>query len=111
VCFFNSINRVDPNLEGVAWGWGLLFKIIAAWSFTKMGLLEPTAAVEAMALFHGVQFCKNLGLHSLIVEGDAQLVINLGFAFPKTETAAHMVIWWKTQKLVLRSFPRWQSAT
>jgi ribonuclease HI len=54
-----------------------LFEIIAAWSFTKMGLLEPTAAAaEAMALFHGIQFCKNLGLHSLIVEGDAIVVIS-----------------------------------
>lgn len=50
-------------------------RVKAARSVTKSGFLEPTAA-EALALFEGVRLCKDLGILNLIVEGDAQVVVN-----------------------------------
>jgi ribonuclease HI len=37
--------------------------------------LDPSVA-EALALFHGVNLCKNLGITNLFVESDSQVVIS-----------------------------------
>ena len=50
-------------------------KVKAAWSFSKEGLFEPAAA-EALALFHGLKFCKELIIENLVIEGDSQLVMS-----------------------------------
>jgi hypothetical protein len=49
--------------------------IRAAWSFSRPGLLDPTAA-EASALFHGLKHCKELGVSKLVVEGDSKVIIS-----------------------------------
>jgi hypothetical protein len=46
-----------------------------AWSFSKNGLLDPSAA-KAITLFHGVNLCKNLGISNLCVESDSQVVVS-----------------------------------
>jgi hypothetical protein len=39
-----------------------------------LGYLEPVAA-EALATFYPFFFCKELGLHTIILEGDALQVV------------------------------------
>jgi ribonuclease HI len=50
-------------------------KVRAAWSFSRPGLLDPTA-IEASALFHGLKHCKELGISKLVVEGDSKVIIS-----------------------------------
>jgi hypothetical protein len=57
------------DMEGRRMGMGIILrnhegKVRAAWSLSKPGLLEPAAA-EAVALFHGMKFCKELGISNL----------------------------------------------
>ncbi|XP_059428715.1 uncharacterized protein LOC132162495 [Corylus avellana] len=79
--------------------------VTAARSVTKSGFLEPTAA-EAMAFFEGVWFCKDLGILSLIVEGDAQVVINAILARDPTCSKFSQLV--DDTRSLLRDFPRWQ---
>jgi ribonuclease HI len=50
-------------------------KVRAAWSISRPGLVDPTAA-EASALFHGLNQCKVLGVSKLVVEGDSKVIIS-----------------------------------
>lgn len=43
-------------------------------SFTRLGFLEPTTA-KAMVNVHAAQFCKEMGVHNAILEGDAEVII------------------------------------
>jgi ribonuclease HI len=67
--------------------------------------LDPTAA-EATALFHGVNFCKDLGITNLLIEGDSQVIIS---ATQKQDVSncrfGHLV---DDIGAVMSSFPRWQ---
>lgn len=61
-------------------GFGILVRddqglILAAYSKTIMGRLDPTNA-EAKAALLAILLCKQLGLSHVHLEGDAQLVIN-----------------------------------
>ena len=58
------------DLAGKRMGKGIIVRdhygqVKAAWNFTNEGLFEPAAA-EAMALFHGLNFCKALLIENLI---------------------------------------------
>jgi ribonuclease HI len=68
------------DMEGRRMGMGIILrnhegKVRAAWSLSKPGLLEPAAA-EAVSLFHGMKFCKELGISNLTLEGDSLVVIS-----------------------------------
>ncbi|XP_059442086.1 uncharacterized protein LOC132174450 [Corylus avellana] len=80
-------------------------QVKAARSVTKSGFLEPTAA-EAMALFEGVRLCKDLGILSIIVEGDAQVVINAIQARDPTCSKFGQLV--DDIRSLLRNFSRWQ---
>jgi hypothetical protein len=43
-------------------------------SMTRLGHLEPVAA-EALVAFHASFFCKKLGLHNIILEGDVFQIV------------------------------------
>jgi hypothetical protein len=47
----------------------------AARSITKLCYVDSTIA-EAMTLFQGIMWCRELGIQNVIVEGDAQIIIS-----------------------------------
>ncbi|XP_059445445.1 uncharacterized protein LOC132177210 [Corylus avellana] len=64
--------------KGGIMGFGIIVrdwvgKVFTAKIFSQNGALEPTAA-EAMAVFYGVKFCQENGLHKIIIESDANRV-------------------------------------
>ncbi|XP_059429077.1 uncharacterized protein LOC132162875 [Corylus avellana] len=70
-----------------------------------MGLLDPAAA-EATTSFLGVNLCKYMGIHSLIVEGDTQVVITaVQKQDPTNSRYDHLV---EDTRTVMSSFLRWQ---
>lgn len=49
--------------------------IISSRSLTRMGSLEPTTG-EALASYYAACLCKEIGVFSLILEGDAKQVVD-----------------------------------
>lgn len=47
---------------------------VAARVVLRNGCVDPTVG-EALASLHTVQFCQELGLSCIILEGDAQLIV------------------------------------
>lgn len=75
-------------------------------SRSRQGYLEPTTA-EAMAVFFAVQLCQECGVQKLIVEGDAQTVINdLKREEEHGNRFGHII---DDTKLLLGSFIDWQA--
>jgi ribonuclease HI len=78
----------------------------AAWSLSKHGLLDPTAA-EATALFHGVLRCKSLGISNLFIESDSLVVISaIQDQGASNSRFGHLI---DDIREVLRCFPRWKA--
>lgn len=50
-------------------------RFVAARTVSRSGFIDPTAG-EALAFFHAVKFCKELDLSCIILEGDAQIIVN-----------------------------------
>ncbi|XP_059446658.1 uncharacterized protein LOC132178227 [Corylus avellana] len=48
--------------------------VLATGSFTKKGWLDPTT-VEVMATIRAAQFCKEMDVSNVLIEGDAQKII------------------------------------
>jgi ribonuclease HI len=80
-------------------------KVRAAWSLSRPGLLDTTAA-EATALFYGMKLCKELGVSNLVVEGDSKVVIS---AIQQHDASSsrfgHLI---DDILMVLSSSPSWQ---
>ncbi|XP_059436168.1 uncharacterized protein LOC132169100 [Corylus avellana] len=80
-------------------------RVRAARSFMNMGSLE-SIAVEALATFYAASLCEEIGLHSILLEGDAHLVIvALEAKDQNGNTYVHLV---EVMRLVLSSFHIWQ---
>jgi ribonuclease HI len=50
-------------------------RVIAAMSKTQLGSFEPTTG-EALASFHAMSLCRDLGIQQLFLEGDVKLVVD-----------------------------------
>jgi ribonuclease HI len=67
--------------------------------------LDPSAA-EALAMFYGVNFCKDLGISKLFVESDAQVVVSsVRNGEADYSRFGHMV---DDIRAALSSFPQWK---
>ena len=80
-------------------------KVIAARSITKLGCFEPITG-EAIASHYAVYFSMDLGVHNLILEGDAiKLVQVVNSNAPNLSRFGHVV---DDIRQVLSSLPKWK---
>ena len=73
---------------------------------TQQGFLDPTSA-EALAVFLAIQQCQSSGVQKIIVEGDAQTIINAINTDGKHESRYRHII--EDIKILLLSFTEWQA--
>lgn len=118
-----AIKWTPPPLEWCKVNWDVAFKtevqrvgvgilvrdhngrVLAARSFTKRGVMEPTIG-ETIASYHAAQFCNQMGLQKVILEGDAKTVVEaINGKNRKWSNIEHLV---DDTRVALQSFIQWK---
>ena len=77
----------------------------AARSLTQKVWLDPTT-VEAMATVRAAQLCKKMNVRNVIIEGDAQTIIQALQVRDKSESRYRQLV--EDAKLIFNSILNWQ---
>ncbi|XP_059458381.1 uncharacterized protein LOC132187978 [Corylus avellana] len=77
-------------------------RVFAAGSFTQMGWLDPTT-VEERAIVRATQFCKEMDVSNVIIEGDAHTIIRA--VQPGGQNGSRYGQLVEDAKLILNSLP------
>ncbi|XP_059453477.1 uncharacterized protein LOC132184014 [Corylus avellana] len=82
-------------------------EVLAARSLTRVGLLEPAAA-EALGALMAIQLARDMGYLSIILEGDAKVVIEAVLSNePDWSRRGHLI---DDIRTALTSFTQWKMA-
>jgi ribonuclease HI len=81
-------------------------RVTAVRSFTRLGFLEPTTA-EAVVTVLAVQFCKEMGVQNVILEGDAEVIIKALQAQGQNGSRYGQLV--EDARLILGSLSSWKT--